>query len=59
LTDQARIFEPFFSGTGGTGLGLAIASQLVREHGGRLTVDSQPGQGAVFTVTLKPAESTG
>jgi signal transduction histidine kinase len=58
LTDQAKIFEPFFSGTGGTGLGLAIASQLVREHGGRLTVDSEPGQGAVFTMTLVKAETT-
>jgi signal transduction histidine kinase/streptogramin lyase len=57
LTDRAKIFEPFFSGTGGTGLGLAIASQLVREHGGRLTVDSEPGQGAVFTMTLVPAEN--
>jgi signal transduction histidine kinase len=56
LTDQAKIFEPFFSGTGGTGLGLAIAAQLVREHGGRLTVDSEPGQGAVFTMTLRPVE---
>lgn len=55
VTDQAKIFEPFFSGTGGTGLGLAIATRLARAHGGRLTVDSTVGEGATFILTLKKA----
>ncbi len=54
--DQARLFEPFFSPTGGTGLGLAIAHRLVREHGGRLSVSSAPGEGTVFTVELPTAD---
>jgi signal transduction histidine kinase len=54
--DQPRIFEPFFSTTGSTGLGLAIAHRLVREHGGRLSVSSTPGEGAVFTVELAVAD---
>jgi len=55
VRDQPRVFEPFFSGTGGTGLGLAIARRVVREHGGRLGVDSRPGQGTVFTIELRTA----
>lgn len=37
---------------GGTGLGLAIVAALVRAHQGKVTVDSTPGQGATFRVTL-------
>lgn len=56
--DQARIFERFYkadrsrSAGGGTGLGLAIARHIVDSHGGRLTVESQEGAGATFTMTL-------
>jgi signal transduction histidine kinase len=39
----------------GTGLGLAISAQIMNMLGGTLTVDSQPGEGAAFTVWLKPA----
>lgn len=55
--DQQRIFEQFSrvasdDGTGGLGLGLFITRQLVEAHGGSISVQSQPGEGSVFTVTL-------
>lgn len=56
--DQARIFEPFYRSQHaqrfpeGMGLGLSIAQDLIVAHGGRLEVESQPGQGSQFTVRL-------
>ncbi|MEF2144524.1 MAG: ATP-binding protein [Desulfovibrionaceae bacterium] len=50
-----RIFEPFFStkkGSGGTGLGLSISYGLIKEMGGSMTVESNPGSGTAFTVRL-------
>lgn len=62
--EQARIFEPFYRAaipqrtTEGLGVGLAIARGLTEAHGGRLTLESAPGRGSVFTIHV-PREETG
>jgi two-component system NtrC family sensor kinase len=53
------IFEPFFTTKqGGTGLGLYICHDIVKRHGGMLSVQSAPGRGTTFTVEL-PLEING
>lgn len=58
--EQARVFERFYKADrarskGGTGLGLAIAKHIVEGHGGRIWVESTPGQGATFCFTVPRA----
>lgn len=57
-TDQARVFDRFRRGAGayrkyrGSGLGLSIVKVIAEAHGGRVSLDSAPGQGARFTLWL-------
>ncbi|HEX3998181.1 MAG TPA: ATP-binding protein, partial [Pirellulales bacterium] len=55
-----QLFSPFFSSKGsrGTGLGLAVSQKILKEHGGRIHVESRPGEGSRFTLEFPamPAE---
>lgn len=57
--DQRNIFEPFFRGApavdaqiGGSGLGLSIVQHVAARHGGRIEVESRPGEGSTFTLMI-------
>ena len=50
---REQIFNPFFTTKpGGVGLGLAISAKIVDEHGGRIRVESEPGRGSIFLISL-------
>jgi two-component system phosphate regulon sensor histidine kinase PhoR len=64
VADQKRIFEKFYRAQDplqrhieGSGLGLAMVKHIVEAHGGRVTVASDVGQGAVFTIALPAAQA--
>jgi two-component system NtrC family sensor kinase len=47
------VFNPFFTTKqDGVGLGLAIVAKIIDGHGGKIAVESEPGQGATFRITL-------
>jgi signal transduction histidine kinase len=61
--ERERVLERFFRGrlaesghTAGTGLGLSIVHEIVRAHGGRLTLESEPERGSCFTMWLRCGE---
>jgi signal transduction histidine kinase len=59
---RRRLFDPFFStrrAQGGTGLGLSIAFGIVSEHGGKIEVDSVPGEGSVFRLAFPRVAAAG
>jgi signal transduction histidine kinase len=59
-----HLFDKFYRVKGaerlasGTGLGLSICKQIIEKHGGRITVESQPGKGTVFTIHLPFGKAT-
>jgi signal transduction histidine kinase len=56
--EQGKLFQPFVrsaavrGSVSGTGLGLYITRQIVEQHGGMITVESEPGRGSCFTIPL-------
>jgi PAS domain S-box-containing protein len=57
---RERLFEPFFStkGEGGSGLGLAIVFGIVERHNGTISVESAPGRGTTFCISIPSAART-
>lgn len=57
--ERTLIFEPFYSKiAGGSGLGLAMCESIIRAHGGTITVEDNPGGGAIFRVRLSSGNAS-
>jgi signal transduction histidine kinase len=61
ITEESKkkIFEPFYTTKKlgeGTGLGLAICAQIVKEHSGKIEVESEVGKGSTFKVSIPPPQ---
>ena len=52
--EQKKLFRPYFTSDQkeGTGIGLYYAQRIVKAHGGTISVESEPGKGSLFTITL-------
>ena len=57
---KSRLFDPFFTtkGKGGTGMGMAVSFGIIRRHNGSIDVDSEPGRGTTFRISL-PVDKDG
>jgi signal transduction histidine kinase/FixJ family two-component response regulator len=55
---KSRLFDPFFTtkGKGGTGMGMAVSFGIIRRHNGSIEVESEPGRGTTFRISLPVAE---
>ena len=51
---KSRLFDPFFTtkGKGGTGMGMAVSFGIIRRHNGSIDVESEPGRGTTFRISL-------
>ena len=53
MENLKKIFEPYFSTkSSGVGLGLAIVKKVIKEHGGEINVQSEPGERTTFSILL-------
>jgi signal transduction histidine kinase/ActR/RegA family two-component response regulator len=55
---KSRLFDPFFTtkGKGGTGMGMAVSFGIIRRHNGSIDVESEPGRGTIFRISLPLAQ---
>jgi two-component system, NtrC family, sensor kinase len=59
-SNLSKIYDPFFTTKQigqGTGLGLAVSFGIIQDHGGHIRVESQPGQGTVFYISIPLASA--
>ncbi len=55
-----RVFEPFYTTKpSGTGLGLSVVHSIIKEHGGQIAIESQPGQGTTLRIHLPSSQTAG